>query len=86
MTLETAERVTLAAGRHQHPQHQFRARCQGLLWNADGHSVSALASLLHVSEGTVYNWFNRWEKSGLVGLANAKGAGPLSYKPLTGSR
>ena len=55
MTLETAERVTLAAGRHQHPQHQFRARCQGLLWNADGHSVSALASLLHVSEGTVYN-------------------------------
>ena len=75
ITLETAERATFEAGRHHHPQHQFRARCQGLLWSADGQSVSALAALLHVGEGTVYTWFNRWEAGGLAGLANAKGQG-----------
>lgn len=75
ITLEAAERTTLEAGRHHHPQHQFRARCQGLLWSADGQSVPSLAALLHVSLGTVYTWFNRWEQGGLAGLANAKGQG-----------
>lgn len=75
ITLDATERATLEAGRHHHPQHQFRARCQGLLWSADGQSVPALAALLHVSAGTVYTWFNRWKAGGLAGLANAKGQG-----------
>ena len=75
IALNAAERAALEAGRHHHPQHQFRARCQGLLWSADGHSVPALAALLDVGQGTVYGWFNRWERGGLAGLANAKGQG-----------
>ena len=35
--------------------------------------MPALSALLHVSEATVYSWFNRWERGGLAGLANAKG-------------
>ncbi len=73
--LESAERTTLAAGRHHHPKHQFRARCQALLWSDEGHSVAALAALLHVSSGTIYTWFDRWEQGGLAGLANGKGQG-----------
>ena len=75
MSLSATERSTLEAGRHHHPQHQFRARCQGLLWSADGQSVPTLAALLGVSQTTVYSWFNRWERGGLAGLANAKGQG-----------
>ena len=38
-------------------------------------------AVLNVSRPTVYTWFNRWERGGLAGLANA--AGPVSYTHLT---
>ena len=75
ITLDVAERTTLEAGRHHHPQHQFRARCHGLLLSADGHAVSAVMQVLDVNRATVYAWFNRWETGGLAGLANAAGQG-----------
>lgn len=75
IALDAAERATLEAGRRHHPQHQFRARCQGLLWSADGHAVPALAGLLGVQPATVRAWFTRWDTAGLAGLANAPGQG-----------
>ena len=32
-------------------------------------------TVLNVSRPTVYTWFNRWERGGLAGLANAAGQG-----------
>ena len=31
--------------------------------------------MLQVSRPTVYTWFNRWERIGMAGLANAAGQG-----------
>ncbi len=75
VTLDADERATLQAGRHHHPQHQFRARCQCLLLSADGQDVAALMAVLDVSRLTVYAWFTRWATGGLAGLANAAGQG-----------
>ena len=75
VSLTSDERSTLSAGRHHHPQYQFRARCQCLLLSADGHDVAALTQALDVSSRTIYTWFNRWEAGGLAGLANAPGQG-----------
>ena len=75
ITLDADERATLEAGRHHHRQHQFRARCHGLLLCAEGHLVPALMQVLHVSRTTVCAWFTRWETGGLAGLANAPGQG-----------
>ena len=75
ITLDLAERTTLQAGRHHHPKHQFRARCQCLLLSADGQGVAALMAVLGVSRTTVFAWFERWETGGLAGLANAPGQG-----------
>ena len=83
MVLDATERATLEAGHQRHPQHQFRARCQALLWSADGHAVPTLAELLGVQGATVRAWFTRWETGG---LANAPGPpcwGPTTW---TGSR
>ena len=75
VSLTCDERATLSSARHHHPQYQFRARCQCLLLSADGHDVAALEQALGVSSRTVYTWFNRWERGGLAGLANAAGQG-----------
>ena len=75
VTLDVDERATLQAGRHHHPQHQFRARCQCLLLSADGQDVAALMAVLGIGRLTVYAWFTRWETGGLAGLANAAGQG-----------
>ena len=75
ITLTADERSTLSAGRQHHRQYQFRDRCQGLLLSADGQDVAAIMAVLQVSRPTVYTWFNRWERGGLAGLANAAGQG-----------
>lgn len=75
ITLTVEEQSTLSAGRQYHRQYQFRDRCHGLLLSAAGHSVAAIMGVLGVSRQTVYSWFNRWEKGGLAGLANAAGQG-----------
>ena len=75
ITLTADEWSTLSAGRQQHRQYQFRDRCQGLLLSADGQDVAAIMTVLNVSRPTVYTWFNRWERGGLAGLANAAGQG-----------
>ena len=75
ITLTANERSTLSAGRQHHRQYQFRDRCQGLLLSADGQDVAAIMAVLQVSRPTVYTWFNRWERGGLAGLANAAGQG-----------
>ena len=75
ITLTANERSTLSAGRQHHRQYQFRDRCQGLLLSAEGQDVAAIMAVLQVSRPTVYTWFNRWERGGLAGLANAAGQG-----------
>ena len=75
ITLTADERPTLSAGRQHHRQYQFRDRCQGLILSADGQDVAAIMTVLQVSRPTVYTWFNRWERGGLAGLANAAGQG-----------
>ena len=75
-TLDALERATLAADHRHHPQHQFRACC-------GARTGTALSALLQVSQVTVYGWFNRWERGGLAGLANAKGQGRLAILQAT---
>ena len=82
ITLTANERSTLSAGRQHHRQYQFRDRCQGLLLSADGQDVAAIMAVLQVSRPTVYTWFNRWERGGLAGLANAAGQG---RRPILGA-
>ncbi|WP_188563948.1 helix-turn-helix domain-containing protein [Hymenobacter frigidus] len=50
--------------------------------SADGQDVAAIMAVLNVSRPTVYTWFNRWERGGLAGLANAAGQG---RRPILGA-
>lgn len=73
--LTEAELITLQEGHKNGAQFQFRDRCQCLVLSSQGMPVSQLSKLFEVSDITIYSWFDRWEKKGLVGLSNKTGQG-----------
>lgn len=77
--LSEAELITLQEGHKNGSQFQFRNRCQCLLFSHQGRTVSELAQFFEINPITIYSWFDRWEKSGLIGLMNQPGRG---RKPL----
>lgn len=52
---------------------RVRDRALGLLLSHQGQSVNQLAAFFDVHRNTVINWFNAFERYGLVGLYDAKG-------------
>jgi len=84
--LTEAELVTLREGHKNHLQFQFRNRCQCLILSHQGSTVAQLAKLFEISEITVYAWFDRWQKHGLVGLMNRPGRGRKAILSLQNSK
>lgn len=77
--------MTLREGHKNHLQVQFRNRCQCLILSHQGSTVAQLTKLFEISEITVYAWFDRWEKQGLVGLMNKPGRGRKAILSLQNS-
>ena len=73
--LSKAELVTLQEGHKNGSQFQFRNRCQCLVFSHQGKTVSELAQFFEVNPITIYGWFDRWEKGGIIGLMNQPGRG-----------
>lgn len=59
----------------QSKSHQVRQRANCIILRYQGFSLPQLTQIFRVSRKTLYNWFNRWEKQGLIGLYNQKGRG-----------
>ncbi len=73
--LNEAEKITLQEGRKNGKTRLFQQRCDCLLLSSEGYEVKELARIFRVSEITVYGWFKRWQKSGIVGLRDKAGRG-----------
>lgn len=73
--LTSKETVTLQEGMKNGTAHLFRKRCHCLILSSEGYQVRDLAQVLDVSSNTIYEWFNRWEKKGIVGLRDLPGKG-----------
>ncbi len=52
----------------QSRHHQVRQRAHCLILANQGIKVEELLKIFPVSYKTIYNWFNRWELEGIVGL------------------
>ena len=59
----------------QSKYYQVRQRAHCIQLSYEGYKISELMKLFKVSRNTIYNWFNNWESSGLVGLYNHPGQG-----------
>jgi transposase len=55
--------------------HQVRQRADFLILASGGVKVEELMKIFKISYKTIYNWINRWELSGIVGLYNKPGRG-----------
>jgi len=59
----------------QSRHHQVRQRAHCLILAASGKKIQDLMRIFQVSYKTIYNWFDRWESEGIVGLYNKSGRG-----------
>jgi transposase len=73
--LSEAELMTLQEGHKNGSQFQFRNRCQCLVFSHQGRTVPELAQFFEINPMTIYGWFDRWKKGGIVGLMNQPGRG-----------
>jgi transposase len=73
--LNEAEKTTLQEGHRNGKTKAFQSRCHCLLLSSEGYEVKELAGIFRVSEISIYSWFKRWEKGGIVGLRDKEGRG-----------
>ena len=73
--LTEAERTTLQEGHKNGKAQAFQARCHCLILSSEAYQVKELAEIFRVSEISIYGWFKRWEKSGIVGIKDKAGRG-----------
>lgn len=59
----------------QSRHHQVRQRAHFLILASQGIKTEELSRIFPVSYKTIYNWLNRWEAEGIVGLYNKPGRG-----------
>lgn len=59
----------------QSRHHQVRQRAHCLILASQGVKIEELSKIFQVSYKTIYNWMNRWELEGMVGLYNKPGRG-----------
>jgi transposase len=59
----------------QSRHHQVRQRAQFLMLASQGAKIDKLSQIFKSSHKTLYNWLNRWESEGILGLYNKPGRG-----------
>ena len=73
--LTEQEIADLEQGRKAEGSYQFRDRCQAILLSFSGKTADEISSIYNVLTKSVYSWFDRWEKDGILGLKNKSGQG-----------
>ncbi len=59
----------------QSQYHQVRQRAHLLILTSQGVKMEDLMKIFNISYKTIYNWMNRWESAGIVGVYNKPGRG-----------
>jgi transposase len=70
LSLKLIERIY-----RQSRHNQVRQRAHFLILASQGVKVEKLRLIFQVSHKTIYNWLNRWESEGIIGLYNKSGRG-----------
>ena len=73
LTKDTLKLLARIQTRSKYYQVKQRAHCIQLSYQ--GYKIVELCQIFKVSRNTIYNWFNNWESSQLVGLYNNPGRG-----------
>lgn len=73
LSLKLLERIY-----RQSRYHQVRQRAHCLILAMQGVKLEKLIIIFQVTYKTIYNWFERWELEGMMGLYNKRGKGRKS--------
>lgn len=73
--LSKEEKIMLLECQEKHKKSQVRNRSHALLLSDEGKATSFIAALFKVRTRTIYEWFNRWESNGIMGILLKPGRG-----------
>lgn len=69
------EELELRSCKKNSKSERNRDRAHAILLSSNQHSIAELATIFEVRRATIAEWFDRWEESGLGGLADGKKSG-----------
>lgn len=74
-SLTAEEKYSLEYGYKNGKKHYFRIKCKSILMSNEGDHISQIAAFAKKTPRTIRNWFNDFEKNGIVKLVIGKGRG-----------
>ena len=73
--LSTIDRTMLEEANMNHPKAHVRNRCKAILMSDQGFKVKEIARCFSVRTRTIYDWMNKWNSKGYLGLIILPGRG-----------
>jgi len=73
--LAPIDRTMLEEAERNHHKAHVRNRCKAILMSDQGFKVKEIAHCFSVRTRTIYDWMNKWESKGYLGLIIQPGRG-----------
>ena len=75
VSITDIDKQMLEAGFKNHTSHVVCPHLYSVLLSSESQQIKDIASIYKVRTRTIYDWMNKWERHGIMGLLTKRGQG-----------